>query len=77
MPTPRAALFRPLLLSAALGLLPALAAPCDNVVKPFQVGWVWSYRTVPTTAPADVQAASAYQVRSRVEIGRASCRERV
>ncbi len=69
MPTPRAALFRPLLLSAALGLLPALAAPCDNVVKPFQVGWVWSYRTVPTTAPADAQATSAYQVRSRVAEG--------
>ena len=73
MPTPRAALFRPLLLSAALGMLPALAAPCDNVVKPFRVGWVWSYRTVPaaapTSGPADAQAASAYQVRSRVAEG--------
>ena len=69
MPTPRAALFRPLLLSAGLGMLPALAAPCDNVVKPFQVGWVWSYRTVQTTAPADAQAVSAYQVQSRVAEG--------
>ena len=73
MPTPRAALFRPLLLSAALGMLPALAAPCDNVVKPFQVGWVWSYRTVPVPAPAagpaDAQTVSAYQVRSRVAEG--------
>lgn len=69
MPTPRAALFRPLLLSAGLGMLPALAAPCDNVVKPFQVGWVWSYRTVQTTAPADAQAVSAYQVQSRVTEG--------
>ena len=63
---PRAALLRPLLLSAALGMLSALAAPCDNVVKPFQVGWVWSYRTVQITAPADAQAVSAYQVQSRV-----------
>ena len=69
MPTPRAALFRPLLLSAGLGMLPALAAPCDNVVKPFQVGWVWSYRTVQTTAPADAQAVGAYQVQSRVAEG--------
>ena len=66
MPIPSAALFRPLLLSAGLGMLPALAAPCDNVVKPFQVGWVWSYRTVQITAPADAQAVSAYQVQSRV-----------
>ena len=73
MPIPSAALFRPLLLSAGLGMLPALAAPCDNVVKPFQVGWVWSYRTVQTTAltaaSADVQAVSAYQVQSRVAEG--------
>lgn len=73
MLTPRAALFRPLLLSAALGMLPALAAPCDNVVKPFRVGWVWSYRTVPVAvpvaAPADAQTVSAYQVRSRVAEG--------